>query len=304
MRLKDNKNSDNNDKEMDMQVKLEVKNLCKAYGAKVALEALNLELTPGIYGLLGPNGAGKSTLMNIITDNIKKTSGEVLYGGQDIVSMGKEFRKLLGYMPQQQGMYDQFSANRFLYYVASLKEVPKKQAKEQIEKYLQMVGLEHVAGQRLGSFSGGMRQRIMFAATMIGEPKVYLFDEPTAGLDPEERIKIRNYISKISGDSIVILATHVVSDVECIADRIILMNGGNIIKNEAPHELIRGVEDKVFEKKCTTEDIEKLADTYKKGNIRQGKDGLYFRVVADEKPDGFNEIEGEANLEDVYLYYF
>ncbi|MBQ6814797.1 MAG: ATP-binding cassette domain-containing protein [Lachnospiraceae bacterium] len=285
-------------------MKLEIKDLHMKYATKVAIEKMNLELTPGIYGLLGPNGAGKSTLMNIITDNLKATSGEILYGGENIVSMGSAFRRLIGYMPQQQGMYDQFSAKRFLQYVSAIKGVPKKQAKEQIEKYLQMVGLDHVAGSRLGSFSGGMRQRIMFAATMLGEPKVFLFDEPTAGLDPEERIKIRNYISKISGDSIVILATHVVSDVECIADKIILMNGGNIIKNETPHELIRGVEDKVFEMKCTTEDIERLNDTYKKGNIRQGKDGLYFRVVADEKPEGFETIKGEANLEDVYLYYF
>lgn len=285
-------------------IKIEIKGLRKEYGKKLALKDMNLVLEPGIYGLLGPNGAGKSTLMNILTDNIKRTSGEIEYGGESIFGLGKEFRKLVGYMPQQQGMYDDFTALRFLYYIASLKGLKKKEAKRQIEENLELVGLTNVSNSKLGSFSGGMRQRIMFAATMLGNPRVYLFDEPTAGLDPEERIKIRNYISKIAGDNIVLLATHIVSDVECIADKIILLKDGEIIKNESPYKLLEEVQPYVFEKKCDKSEIELLTQAYKKGTVRQGKDGLYFRVVGDNCPDGFIGIVGEANLEDVYLKYF
>lgn len=284
-------------------MKLEIKNLNKRYDDKKALNDMNLVLEPGIYGLLGKNGAGKSTFMNILTDNIKRTSGEILLDGKEILDMGKEYRKLIGYMPQQQGMYDQFSAKAFLYYIASLKAIPKKKAKEDIEKYLELVNLSDVANKKLGGFSGGMRQRVMFAATMLGQPQIYLLDEPTAGLDPEERIRIRNYISKLSGDNIVILATHVVSDIECIADKLILMKEGNVIAVDRPRNLIESVEPHVYEKKCDYSEMEELNIKFNKGNVRQGKDGLYFRVVMDVVPDGFSRISGDANLEDVYLYY-
>lgn len=284
-------------------MKLEIKNLNKRYDDKKALNDMNLVLEPGIYGLLGKNGAGKSTFMNILTDNIKRTSGEVLLDGKEILDMGKEYRKLIGYMPQQQGMYDQFTAKAFLYYIASLKAIPKKKAKKDIEKYLELVNLSDVANKRLGGFSGGMRQRVMFAATMLGQPQIYLLDEPTAGLDPEERIRIRNYISKLSGDNIVILATHVVSDIECIADKLILMKEGNVIAVDKPRNLIESVEPHVYEKKCDYSEMEELNIRFNKGNVRQGKDGLYFRIVMDDAPEGFSRISGDANLEDVYLYY-
>lgn len=284
-------------------MKLEIKNLNKRYDDKKALNDMNLVLEPGIYGLLGKNGAGKSTFMNILTDNIKRTSGEILLDGKEILDMGKEYRKLIGYMPQQQGMYDQFTAKAFLYYIAALKAIPKKKAKEDIEKYLELVNLSDVANKKLGGFSGGMRQRVMFAATMLGQPQIYLLDEPTAGLDPEERIRIRNYISKLSGNNIVILATHVVSDIECIADKLILMKEGNVIAVDRPRNLIESVEPHVYEKKCDYSEMEELNIKFNKGNVRQGKDGLYFRVVMDVVPDGFSRISGDANLEDVYLYY-
>ncbi len=283
---------------------LEFKNVSKNYGKKQALTDFTVELTSGVYGILGPNGAGKSTLMNLLTDNIKRTSGEILYDGKEILKLGKKFRKVLSYMPQQQGIYDTFSAMRFLYYIASLKEIPKKQAKQEIEYYLEMVGLSDVAGKKLGGFSGGMKQRIMFAAAMLGNPKVVLLDEPTAGLDPEERIRIRNYISKVSDDRIILMATHVVSDIECIAKEILLLQGGKLITAKSPSSLIAGIEGKVYEKTCNYDEIEKLNEQYPKGNIRQGKENLYFRVVMDECPDGFEISNREPNLEDVYLYYF
>lgn len=283
---------------------LEFKNVSKNYGKKQALKDFTVSLSPGIYGVLGPNGAGKSTLMNLITDNIKRSSGEILYDGQDILKLGKKFRSVLSYMPQQQGIYDGFTATRFLYYIAALKELSKKQAKQQIEEYLNMVGLIDVAGKKLGGFSGGMKQRVMFAAAMLGNPKVLLLDEPTAGLDPEERIRIRNYISKVADDRIIIMATHVVSDIECIAKEILLLQGGRLVMAKSPSELIEEMDGKVYEKKCGYDEIETLNEKYPKGNIRQGKDGLYFRVVMDECPQEFEKTNREANLEDVYLYYF
>lgn len=283
---------------------LEFKNLSKVYGKKVALQSLNATLEPGVYGILGPNGAGKSTWMNLITDNIKRTSGEILYDGTDILKMGKKFRKVLSYMPQQQGIYEQFSAMRFLSYVAAIKEIPHRDAKRQIDMYLDMVGLTKVAGKKLGGFSGGMRQRIMFAATMLGNPKVLLLDEPTAGLDPEERIHIRNYISEVAEGRIVLMATHVVSDIECIANEILLMQSGQLIEKKSPSELIGQMEGKIHEIACDRIQVEQLSKKYPKGNIRQGKDTLYFRVVCDEAPQGFDSVDREGNLEDVYLYYF
>ena len=283
---------------------LEFKNVTKNYGKKQALQSFSQVLQPGVYGILGPNGAGKSTLMNLITDNIKRTSGQILYEGEDILKLGRKFRKVLSYMPQQQGIYEQFSAVRFLYYVAALKEIPRKEAKRQIEEYLDMVGLSYAAGQKLGSFSGGMKQRIMFAAAMLGDPKVLLLDEPTAGLDPEERIHIRNYISKVAGNRIILMATHVVSDIECIANKIILIQGGKLLKEKSPYELIEELDDKIYERECTYEEIESLSEQYPKGNIRQGKEKLIFRVVMDEQPQGFVKSQREGNLEDVYLYHF
>ena len=191
---------------MEKEIKLEFEHVTKCYGEKKALNDFTTVLTPGIYGLLGPNGAGKSTLMNLLTDNIRRTSGEILYNGEEILKSGAKFRSKIGYMPQQQGMYEQFSGERFLYYIAALKGMKKRDAAQQIEKYLELVGLKKDSKRRGGGYSGGMRQRLMFVAALLGDPEILILDEPTAGLDPEERIKIRNYVSELSGERIVIVA--------------------------------------------------------------------------------------------------
>lgn len=210
---------------------LELKNISKSYKkGKRALDDINAELSPGIYGLLGANGAGKTTLMNIITDNISADEGQILYNGTDVRKMGKLWRSKLGYMPQQQGLYDDFTANRFMWYMAALKGLKKKDAQPQIEALLKTVDLQNDAHRKLGGFSGGMKQRILIAQALLGKPEILILDEPTAGLDPKERIRIRNRISEIANDKIVILVTHVVSDIECIADRVILMKNGKLIK--------------------------------------------------------------------------
>ena len=192
-------------------MELKFENLTKNYKTKIALNHFTVSLTEGIYGILGPNGAGKSTLMNLLTDNVKRTSGNIYFNGKEILTLKEKFRREIGYMPQQQGMYDEFSANRFLYYIAGVKGIPKKQAKQEISALLDLVGLSSVAHRRLGSFSGGMKQRVLLAQALLGNPSILILDEPTTGLDPEERIRIRNYISELSTNKIVLFATHVVS---------------------------------------------------------------------------------------------
>ena len=226
---------------------LEIKNLKKSYGKKVALKEFNYTFENGIYGLLGANGAGKSTLMNLITDNVKRDSGEILYDGKEILNMGNSYRELLGYMPQQQGFYENFSARMFLYYMAELKGIKKKEAKKQIEELLSLVNLSDVADKKIGGFSGGMKQRVLLAQALLGNPKILILDEPTAGLDPKERVNLRNYIHKLSEDKIILLATHVVSDVETIADRILVMKDGELVADDAPEQLVGMVEGKNLE---------------------------------------------------------
>lgn len=287
-----------------MELKIDKVNKSYHKNGKKALSDFSLTLNPGVYGILGSNGAGKSTLMNIITDNLKADSGEISYNGTNIRKLGKKYRAVLGYMPQQQGLYDSFTANRFLWYMASLKGLDKKAAKRQISELLSQVNLQNDAQKRLGDYSGGMKQRILIAQALLGSPEILILDEPTAGLDPRERIRIRNFISEIADDKIVILVTHVVSDIECIADKVVLMKDGQMIKSDSPTGLISSVSDKVFEKLCTKSDIEKLQKEYECGNVIQRKDGMFFRVVSDECPPNFCKSENDLSLEDVYLYYF
>ena len=218
---------------------LELKDVCKSYGDKCVLKDFSYTFENGIYGLLGANGAGKSTLMNLITDNVSRNSGDILYDGNEILDMGAAYRELLGYMPQQQGFYENFSARMFLYYIAELKGIKKKEAKKQIEGLLDIVNLTDVADKKVGGFSGGMKQRVLLAQALLGTPKILILDEPTAGLDPKERVNFRNYIRKLSEDKIILVATHVVSDVETIADRILVMKDGKLAADDSPEALVR-----------------------------------------------------------------
>ena len=219
-------------------MELRIEHLTKKYGEKVALRDFTYTFTPGIYGILGANGAGKSTLMNLITDNVKRNEGQILWDGTDILKLGKRFRGMLGYMPQQQGMYNDFSARAFLRYMAQIKEIPIKQADEQIEQLLDVVNLREDAHKSLSGFSGGMRQRVLLAQALLGDPKILILDEPTAGLDPRERLRLRQYISDLAQDRIVFLTTHIVSDIESIACDVLLMKQGELVRHGAPEELI------------------------------------------------------------------
>lgn len=218
--------------------KLELTDLTKRYGNHVALEGFSASFAPGIYGILGANGAGKSTLMNLITDNIRRDSGSITFDGRDILELGDDFRQVLGYMPQQQGIYEQMTAASFVSYMGKLKGIKGKQLQQQVKDVLALTNLSDVANKKLGGFSGGMKQRALLAQALLGDPKVLLLDEPTAGLDPKERIRIRNYIRELAKERIVLLATHIVSDIESIADQVLLMKRGKVLKMDTPQALI------------------------------------------------------------------
>lgn len=218
---------------------LELCEISKKYKEKLALRSVSLTLDNGIYGLLGPNGAGKSTLMKIITGNLRPSSGIVKWNGQNIVSLGASYRALIGYAPQQQGMYDHFSGQRFLAYMAALKGIPKGDVRAEITRVLACVNMAESARQLIGGYSGGMKQRILIAQALLGDPKLLVLDEPTAGLDPKERIRIRERIADLAGDKIILISTHVVSDVEPIAKELVLIKAGTILTHASVSDLCR-----------------------------------------------------------------
>ncbi len=216
---------------------LELNHITKKYKEKTALDDVSVALDCGIYGLLGPNGAGKSTLMNIITGNIKPTDGTVLWNGTEICKLGAEFRSLIGYAPQQQGLYNSFTGRRFLAYMAALKGISKKDVGTELERVLSYVNMQEVADRAIGGYSGGMKQRILIAQAILGNPKLIVLDEPTAGLDPKERVRVREQIKELAGDKIILVSTHVVSDIAPIASEILLIRSGTIVDRDTVEAL-------------------------------------------------------------------
>ena len=287
-------------------MELELQGIRKSYdhGNSYAVDDFSMIFTPGVYGLLGPNGAGKSTLMNLITDNLKADEGYILMNGESIADLGASYRECLGYMPQQQGLYDDFTGEQFLWYMASLKGLKRKEAKERIPYLLSIVNLQDDRYKKLKSYSGGMKQRILIAQALLNNPSILIMDEPTAGLDPKERIRIRKFISEISKDKIVLLATHVVPDVEYIAKKIIVMQHGRIIQTGTPQKLIECMEHKVYEVMVTEEEQRKYEElNYKIANVMFTSDKICLRIVSDVNPR-IGEVEQvRPNLEDVYLYF-
>ena len=241
--------------------------------------------------------------MNIITDNIKTDGGNVLYNGTDIHTLKDKYRSRLGYMPQQQVLYDNFSGEEFLWYMAALKGMDKKSCKDRISELLNMVNLYTEKDKKIGSYSGGMKQRILIAQAMLNNPEILIMDEPTAGLDPSERIRIRNFLSTLSENKIIIIATHIVSDIEFIAKEIILLRNGEIANSGQPQKLLTEISDKVYEIEVGM-DEEYRWDGAKIANIRMGANEKIYRVVQDEPPEGYHYQKAKAGLEELYLYYF
>ena len=284
-------------------MEIRISHLTKRFGDKTALDDVSLTLDAGVHALLGPNGAGKSTLINILTDSIERDKGEVLYNDYEITSLGAKYRELLGYMPQQQRLYDNYTAEEFLKYMAAVKGIAPARAREQIAELLKVVNLWEVRRKKVGGFSGGMKQRVLLAQALLGEPRILILDEPTAGLDPSERINIRNYIATVAQKMIVLFATHVVSDIECIAKDVIMIRDGRICKTGTPMELIDGMQGMVGELPCKLEDLEQLQTKYCVGNVYQRREGLRVRIVGDELPEEALPVKDSIDLEDVYMYH-
>lgn len=284
---------------------LTIQNISKSYGTNLALDNFNATLDAGIYALLGPNGSGKSTLMNILTDNLKSDSGEITYNGENVLEMGVRFREKIGFMPQYPGLYPNFTVERFMWYMAALKGLSKQDAQRQISEILAAVELDDVPKRKIGALSGGMKQRLTLAQAVLGDPEILILDEPTAGLDPKQRISVRNYISKIAFNKIVLIATHVVPDIEFIAKNIIMLKKGVIIDNASPHELIKKIDGKVWLVPCLESEVQAMQDQCRVTNIaRDEQTGeVLLRVLAEEMP-----TERSKNvlptLEDYYLYIF
>lgn len=266
------------------------------------LRGFSLELESGVLGLLGPNGAGKSTLMRILATITDKTEGMVCWNGVDISKRPDELRQVLGYLPQDFGVYPNLNAWEFLEYMAAIKGLDARSAKQRIDELLQLVNLVDAAKRPLGGYSGGMRQRVGIAQALLNDPQLLIVDEPTAGLDPEERVRFRNLLADLSGERIVILSTHIVSDVEATATSIAIINKGRRVTHAAPEEILQAVEGKVWMWIVASEEFSKLKQTHLISNTARRSDGVHVRVVAEQKPNAEAESVA-ANLEDAYLYF-
>ena len=282
-------------------MKIEIKNLTKIYGNNKAVNDLTLTLNDGIYGILGPNGSGKTTLINLLTDNVKRTSGEILINNKDIVSLGAKYRDLIGYMPQQQALYNDFSAYMYLKYMCTVKGI--KHNNELISDILKKVNLYDVRNAKAGSFSGGMKQRLLFAQALLNDPKILILDEPTAGLDPKERVRFRNLLSEYAGDKIVILSTHIVSDIEAIADEVLLMKKGKFVLQGTVPELIHKANGKVWELSVSPQEARQWQTKTTVANLRHEGKEIILRIISDNMPSE-RAVPCEATLEDLYLFYF
>ncbi|MGL6173063.1 MAG: ABC transporter ATP-binding protein [Cellulosilyticaceae bacterium] len=279
-----------------------IKNLTKKYGKHTALNHISLELHNGMFGLLGANGAGKTTLMNIITTLIDPTSGVVIVNGKDVVKEKLAVRELVGFLPQDFNVYPELTAFEFMDYIARLNQIKnKKERQSLIETLLEKVNLSHVANKKIGGFSGGMRRRLGIAQALIKDPQILIVDEPTAGLDPEERIRFRTMLVELSKDKIVILSTHIVEDISASCEHIALLNEGNIVFAGTPKDFITTASDKIFEVIIkNTDDLVTLKNNYQIISLRQTTNHMLARIIANADC-GFTPCE--PNLEDAYLYF-
>ena len=287
-------------------MELQFKNVTKEYGNVHAVEHVTHSMGKGVYGLLGVNGAGKTTLMRMICTAITPTSGEILWNGKDIFSLGASYREILGYLPQSYGFYPDLSVYDYMLYIASIKGIRPIMAKKRALKLLEQVGMAEKRKRKMRTLSGGMIRRVGIAQAMLNDPWILVLDEPTAGLDPKQRISIRNYISKIALDKIVLIATHIVSDIEWIAQSIVMLKQGVVVDFDSPHNLIAKMNGKVWEILVEKETLASIQNCFQTVNIVRDEKSENFvrvRVLSEEIPCG-NAVMVTPSLEDYYLYIF
>lgn len=284
-------------------MELGFKGVSKLYGDVLAVDNVSYSMETGVYGLLGVNGAGKTTLMTMLCAVTRPTAGEITWDGKDIFGLGERYRDLLGYLPQDFGFYPDLSVSDYMMYIASIKGIRSDTAKKRMKELLEMVGLSKYKGRKMKALSGGMARRVGIAQAMLNDPKILVLDEPTAGLDPSERIRFRNLISGLAEDRLVLLSTHIVSDVEFIAEQIILMKDGKFFFTGTSEELTSGMEEGVWRCTVPSEKVNQYMQNYLVGNVKHVSGGVELRLLS-EIPPSENAVREEATLEDAFLLYF
>lgn len=284
-------------------MELQMVHVTKRFGDFNAVDDMNIRITNGVYGLLGVNGAGKTTLMRMICTLLTPTSGQILCDGKDIQKMGGEYRDLLGYLPQEFGFYPDFSVKDYLLYIAGLKGIRPAVARKRVKELLAQVGLSKAAHKKMKKLSGGMKRRVGIAQAILNNPKILILDEPTAGLDPTERVRFRNLISRLSEDRIVILSTHIVSDVEYIASEIWLMKNGRLMQQGSLNNVLDSMPEQVWSLVTSQAEATTFMKQYKVSNMKTDRGGVELRIISAQQPSPYAEVV-QPNLEDVFLYYF
>lgn len=284
-------------------MQLQLQNLSKQYGSKYAVNNVNANFVPGVYGLLGANGAGKTTLMRMICGILKPTSGNIRLNGKTIDELGEQYYTHLGYMPQDFGFYPDFTAHEFMLYMAAVKGLDKRKAIARTKELLHMVNLSDVADKKIKSYSGGMKQRLGIAQAELNNPSILILDEPTAGLDPKERVRFRNILSNLAKEKIVILSTHIVSDVSYIADTVLMMKQGQFLIQENMQTVTAGIKGKVWELLVNENTAVEYSRQFSVVNLHHENDMVRLRIINESAPRE-NAQPVEPNLEDLFLFYF
>lgn len=284
-------------------MELRIENLTREFKEVRAVDAVNCRMEKGVYGLLGVNGAGKTTFMRMLCTLLRPTGGEIYYNGEDIFEMGADYRRRLGYLPQEFGYYPDFTVKDYLLYIASIKGINRAAARKKVNVLLPKVGLSKVQNRKMKKLSGGMKRRAGIAQAMLNDPEILILDEPTAGLDPSERIRFRNLISELASERLVILSTHIVSDIEYIANQILLMKDGTLLHSGTLSEIVSEVEEKVWSAHVLPEQAPYFMKNYKVVSVRNGEGMAHMRILSDEMPCPGARQE-ELTLEDVFLHYF
>ena len=284
-------------------MELKLNNLTKKFGDFTAVDHVNLTMTNGVYGLLGVNGAGKTTLMRMLCTLVKPTGGTITYGGKNILQLDGGYRKLLGYLPQEFGFYPEFTVQDYLLYIASIKGIRPAVAKKRAKELIGKVGLAKAANKKMRTLSGGMKRRAGIAQAMLNDPRILILDEPTAGLDPNERIRFRNLISELSEERLVLLSTHIVSDIEYIANEIWLMKDGRIIQQGTLDQMLSSMPEQVWVGHVEKQRVSGLISQYKISNMKAEGNAVELRIISREQPLP-GAVCVQPTLEDVFLHYF